>query len=310
MSNTAIIRPDQHIYTFGLLCLCILLLPLTAGSTVIVDAEGTEITVEKPYTHIISLYPAHTENLVSLGASQELIGISRSDNFPESIAAKPRFSYHDNVEKFLAATPDLILIRPMISRSQPELIAKLRQAGITIVSLQPTSVDEMFVYWRHLASLTGRETACEKMIERFMSELEQSRQLIPKDPALRPNVYFEAIHAKMKTFSPSAIAMFVLDQAGGKNIADDAKARNNSNIAPYGKERLLSRGEKIDVFISQVGRMNRVAIKDIFEEPGFQLIRAVREKRVFLVEEELVSRPTMRLLFGVEKIRSFLYPKA
>lgn len=282
---------------------------LHASPGTIVDAEGFATTFSKPFNRIISLYPAHTENLAYLGCKSQLAGIGRSDNYPDTILDTPRYSYRDNAEKFLAARPDLILIRPMISRSQPELIEKLRSAGITIISLQPTSVAEMFDYWRNLGRLTGHEAKAEEMIASFNTSISELQESLPADPELRPRVYFESIHAKMKTFAPSAISIFALEAAGGRNVAVDAEARNNSNIAPYGKERILARAGSIDVFLSQIGRMNRVTSAEIYTEPGFQLIKAVENKQVFLIEEELVSRPTMRLLTGIHKIRSLLYPE-
>ena len=275
------------------------------------DAEGVEVQVIKPFARIISLYPAHTENLISLGAKESLIGVSTSDNEEQpELQGKPKFSYHDNTEKFLAAAPDLIIIRPMISRSQPELIAQLRQAGITVVSLQPTRIEEMFTYWQQLAQLTGREQQGKNMVEQFKKHVTLFGQVIQADVERRPKVYFESIHDKMKTFSPDAIAMFALEAAGGVNVAGDAVGRNNSNIAPYGKERLLSHGDEIDVFVSQVGRMNPISLQDIFSEPGFQLIKAVRENKVFLIDEETVSRPTLRLLQGIAALQAFLYPQS
>ena len=50
---------------------------------------------------------------------------------------------------------------------------------------------------------------------------------------------------------------------------------------------------------------------DIIQDNQFQLdpvIRAVREGRVLLVDEALVSRPTMQLLEGIETLRRLLYP--
>lgn len=274
----------------------------------ITDDDGFKVTFDKPFSRIISLYPAHTENLFYLGAESQLIGVGKNDNYPASISELDRYSYHDNTEKFLAAAPDLILIRPMISRSQPELMKKLRTSGITIVSLQPTSIDQMFDYWRKLGLLTGKEDESETMVEQFKRSESEIRSTLPGDPGSRPRVYFESIHSKMKTFAPSAIAIFALEAAGGWNIAQDAVGRNNSNIAPYGKERLLSHAGDIDIFLSQVGRMNRVEVQDINNEPGFSLIKAVQEGAVHLIEEELVSRPTMRLLIGIRKIQRLLHP--
>jgi iron complex transport system substrate-binding protein len=284
------------------------MLPASLYAVTFTDDESREVSFDKPFTRIISLYPAHTENLASMGCESELIGIGDSDSYPETIAGKARFSYRDGTEKFLAARPDLILIRPMISRSQPELIDRLRAMGIAIVSLQPTDIDQMFSYWSKLGQLCGKTDQAGRMEQEFSATLAELRGNIPTDPALRPQVYFESIHSKMKTFDPAAISMFALAAGGGRNVATDASGRNDSNIAPYGKERILARAEAIDIFLSQVGRMNRVTTDDIYQEPGFQLIKAVRTKSVYLVEEELVSRPTMRLLAGIRKIQSLLYP--
>lgn len=300
-------KTRPHLILVFLLTLVLGISPV--HGTTVHDDEGQTITFDHPFSRIISLYPAHTENLVSLGCQSSLIGIGENDDYPAAISAIPRFSYRDNTEKFLAAAPDLLLIRPMISRSQPELIAQLRGAGITVVSLQPTSASQMFSYWQTLGELCGRPDQAQSLESRFTSRLKELTATLP-DHDDRPGVYFEAIHSKMKTFAPTAISIYALENGGGRNIAQDAEARNASNIAPYGKERLLSRAEEIDVFLSQVGRMNPVTRDDIYQEPGFGLIKAIRSQRVCLIDEEIVSRPTMRLQQGIEEIHACLYPSS
>ncbi len=261
------------------------------------------------FKRIISLYPAHTENLAAMGAADELIGISPSDTYPPEILTKRRFSHHDNAEKFIAAQPDLVLIRPMVARAAPQLIEQLRGAGITVISLQPRSIEEMLSYWKTLGRLSGKDSKANEMTEEFNRELEKiqenTREIAFED---RPLVYFESIHSKMKTFSPTSIAIFVLEHAGGRNIATDAKSRKNSNIASYGKEQILSHANDIDIFLAQQGRMNRVTVEIIEQEPGFQAIRAIREGKIFLVDEQLVSRPTERIIKGIKLVNKILYP--
>lgn len=279
-----------------------------ASAATLVDQDGNKVTYGAPFKRIISLYPAHTENLLALGLGQELIGIASGDEAP-AILGRPRFSANDNPEKFIAARPDLILIRPMISQAHPQLVSQLRKTGIVIVSLQPTTVEEMFSYWQTLGDLTGRGPAAAAMIctfEQDLTLLQQKRDAIPVDK--RPRVYFESIHARMKTFAPSSIALFVLENGGGVNVAADATARNSTNIAAYGKERILSRAAEIDIYLAQQGKMNRVTREMIENETGFQAIKAVREGKIFLIDEELVSRPTMRLLQGISQVRAILYP--
>lgn len=265
--------------------------------------------VEHSYSRIISLYSAHTENLVSLGAEKQLIGISVSDTFPKHILGKQRFSYREDPERYIAVQPDLVLIRPMIERFYPQLLAKLRQAGIKVVSLQPNSVEEIYDYWRQLGELCGRQQQAEKMIEGFVAGLEKTSINIQQIPLeRRPKVYFESIHNKMKTFASRSIAIFVLEQAGGINVAQDAQQVRTTNIAAYSKERILAKAEEIDVYLAQRGRMNPVTKDVIFAEPGFQAIKAVRNGEVHLIDEELVSRPTLRILEGIKKLSQIFFP--
>ncbi|WP_457575463.1 ABC transporter substrate-binding protein [Desulfomarina sp.] len=272
------------------------------------DNAGRKIHISKPFKRIISLYSAHTENLCFLGAADKLIGISRTDNYPAEILGRKKFSYREDPEKFIAMRPDLVLVRPMIERSHPQFIKKLGQAGITVISLQPSSVSEIFAYWKNLGLLVGREKEAIEMISAFKQGLKKIQTRLNSIPqSTRPRVYFESIHKKMKTFSPTSTAMYVLGQAGGINIATDAVQVRKTNIADYGKERILSHASEIDIFLAQHGRMNPVTLDMILTEPGFQAIKAVQNKKVFLVEEPLVSRPTFRLLEGIKQLNHLFF---
>ncbi len=286
-----------------------LLFPLTGGAKAlgIKDSRGRHIVITTPFKRIISLYGAHTENLFSLGLGHEVIGVSINDHYPPEVENKPRFSYHDDPEKFLAASPDLVLVRPMIDLGYPDFIAQLENFGITVVSLQPASVDEMFNYWKKLGRLTGREHRANAMVTDFKSKV---RDIQEKISGIHPKkrVYFESIHSRMKTFSKGSMPLFALDMAGGINVADDAKRSRGSNIANYGKERLLSKGHQIDIFLAQRGIMNPVNKDQILSEPGFQSIKAIQTGQVYLIDEAIVSRPVARLYNGITTIGKILYP--
>ena len=276
---------------------------------VIKDAAGGTAPVSHPYKRIISLYGAHTENLFALGLNREIIGVSRHEAYPPEATRKPVFSYHDDAERFLGAHPDLVLIRPMIARGYPQLIRKLRKAGITVVSLQPRSIQEMLDYWKTLGILTGRVKAADGMIHYFKEALNIISQKVSRVPEnKRKRVYFESIHSRMKTFAPSSIALFALKSAGGINVAADATAVRETNIAAYGKERILSHAHEIDVFLAQRGAMNRISKRRIYEEAGFDALKAVQDRQVYIIDEMIVSRPTPRLTIGIYQIGRFLYP--
>ena len=287
----------------AILFCCLLTVP--AFGTPIIDNDGRVIQPDKPFQRIISLYGAHTRNLMDMGAGSQIIAIGRSD---KQLPDLPKRSFRDDPERLLALKPDLVLIRPMHSRAYPQMVEQLEANSVTVVSLQPTSVDEMFRYWQYLGILSGHPEEASQMIGRFGAGLvEISRQVETIPAEERKKVYFESIHKRMKTFAPQSMAIFVLESAGGVNVAQDAVQVRKSNIAAYGKERILSRAKEIDVFLAQEGRMNKVTVEMIRNEPGFQVIKAVQNNLIFLVDEKLVSRPTLGLLEGITQIFKILY---
>lgn len=290
---------------FSACCLVLLLLNASFAAS-IVDSEKRTHTFSQPFQRIISLYPAHTTNLMDLGLDKEIIACGQGDS---QLPGRPSVRFQDDPERLLALKPDLVLIRPMISRGYPNLVRILEQNKVRVVSLQPTEMDELFSYWQDLGTLTGREEQARTMIATFnqrLGAMTTSLNAIPKEK--RKRVYFEAMHEQMKTFAPTSMAMFVLESAGGVNVAMDADRMRETNIAAYGKERILAKAGQIDLYLAQSGRMNPVTVEDIVNEPGFGVIKAIRERQVFLVAEDMVSRPTMGLIDGIAFVKSLLYP--
>ena len=305
-------RQDRTHRSFALvnglvLAILFLLFVGIAQAGTVTDSERRTFVFDRPFTRIVSLYPAHTTNLLSLGLDREIVACGPSDR---ALADRPRVQFQDDPERILALKPDLVLIRPMISRGYPNLVRILERHNVRVVSLQPTEASDLFAYWQALGALTGREEEAQRMIKTFADGLARSSaDLRPIPQERRKRVYFESIHRQMKTFAPGSMALFVLQSAGGINVAVDAAQMRETNIAAYGKERLLARADEIDVYLAQRGRMNPVRVDDILAEPGFEVIRAVREGQVFLVDEELVSRPTLDLLEGIVQVRTLLYPE-
>lgn len=296
----------MRISTLFSACCLVLLLLNTSFAASIVDSEKRTHTFSQPFQRIISLYPAHTTNLMDLGLDKEIIACGQGDS---QLPGRPSVRFQDDPERLLALKPDLVLIRPMISRGYPNLVRILEQNKVRVVSLQPTEMDELFSYWQDLGTLTGREEQARAMIASFnqrLGAMTASLNTIPKEK--RKRVYFEAMHEQMKTFAPTSMAMFVLESAGGVNVAMDADRMRETNIAAYGKERILAKAGQIDLYLAQSGRMNPVTVEDIVNEPGFGVIKAIRERQVFLVAEDMVSRPTMGLIDGIAFVKSLLYP--
>lgn len=289
----------------------VLFLTVIMMAQTITDDEGRIVEFDKPFTRIITLYGAHTENIFHLGAGDSLIGVSTSEAFPPQVHTLPAYSYKDDAEKFITANPDLILIRPFITRKYGGLVEKLENMGITVVSMQPESVDALASYINRLGALTGKEEQASEMMESFEIKIEAIKEKVATIPEeKRKSVYFETIHKSFKTPTPDSIAWFVVNTAGGENIAHDAKAtRKGSTVAEFPKEKLLERGSTLDLYIAQKGAMNKITMETIVNEPGYGAIKAINEGEVYIVDEKIMSRPTWRILTGIEELARLFYPE-
>lgn len=309
--NRLILKPHKlqkiWVLILGVLAVLLCLTRVCIAETV-EDHRGRTFSFDKPYKRIISLYGAHTENLFYLGAADQIIGVSINDAYPEEVSGKQRFSYHDDPEKFLSTRPDLVLIRPMIENGYPQFVNQLRSYGIVVMSFQPSTIDKVFDYWITLGKLTGKNANAQDLVSNFKAGIQEIKDKTHEVPN-KKKVYFQSIHRRMKTFTPGAMPIFALETAGGINVAKDAKASRNTNVAIYGKEQILAKAPEIDVFLAQKGIMNPIQAQDILNEPGFHIIKAVKENQIFLIDENIVSRPVPRLYQGILTIGKILYPE-
>jgi iron complex transport system substrate-binding protein len=280
----------------------------TAGGVIsVTDDEGNTISFDKPFTRIIPLYSAHTENLFALGAEMSVIGGHSTCDYPPAAKDLPVFEYSGDPEYMIAAGPDLVLIRPFIRRHNPAYIEALEKAGIPVVSLYPQTFAGFDWYIQRLALLSGADA--EQKLNEFHAELQNI-----KDAASliqnRLTVFFETTERETRTASPESLPALAIEISGGVNIALDTKPVNPfSSIAPYGAEKLLSHAENIDAYIVQTGAMNPAnSIDALSKRAGFSAIKAIRGGNVLFIDEKIVSSPVFRYLQGVKTIAHFLYP--
>lgn len=264
-----------------------------------VDARGKEIVLERPAERIISLYSAHTENLFAWGAGERLIGGSNSEVYPEEALLLPVYHYREDPEKVIAAMPDLVLVRPMIERVVPEYIEALERAGLTVASLYPDTAEEFEGYIRTLALITGTQERAEELIADRNARIEAIAQSVEGIAAVR--VFVETTADPLRTLTDTALAAVNVRLAGGELVTDDAPENPGSSMVEYPIEKLLEKGEMIEVYVAQLGGMNkRVTEADIYTRAGYMAIRAVRDGHVLVIDEKLIASPTFRQLEGIE----------
>ncbi|MDR2198896.1 MAG: ABC transporter substrate-binding protein [Deltaproteobacteria bacterium] len=266
---------------------------------------------ERPL-RIISLYAAHTEIVLRLGSRDALVGISHQETYdgPETEGWKrpPAFSAQDDIEKYLAARPDIILVRPQHLSSAPGLFQSLENFGVKIWARQIIHAEDLYGYWLELGKICGKDPEAWKMVDDFKAKL-APHEARTASRSQKPGVFFESIYKEVKTFTPDSIPIWVLTVSGGRNVAADASpTRPGLIVAAYGPERLLDKAAEIDVLLSQEGPMNRVPLEVVTARDIYKVLPAVKNGRVYKVPEVLVSRPTPSILEGVELMERLLYP--
>ncbi|MCI5131929.1 MAG: hypothetical protein D3904_10470, partial [Candidatus Electrothrix sp. EH2] len=91
----------KHI-VLAVLLSCLLTVPALGDP--IIDKDGKVIQPNQPFQRIISLYAAHTRNLIDMGAETQILAVGRSDKQMPSL---PQLSFRDDPERLLALKPDL-----------------------------------------------------------------------------------------------------------------------------------------------------------------------------------------------------------
>lgn len=273
------------------------------------DDSDVRIKMKSYGKRIISLAPAHTENLFSLNLDYEIIGVSKEDNYPLRVLDKKAYDYIEEPEKIITAVPDLVLITPSIEKENPDFVKTLRRTGTNVVSLYPVSYGDFSDYIEKLGMLTGKKNTSKIFLENFYKQIEEINEMT-KNIENRVNVFFESEEIGYKTIIPDSFASNAIELAGGVNIAKTAdKIDEKSYTAEFGIEKLKKEGEQIDVYLSQIGGTNSGGnIHSIVIRPGFEEIKAVRNDRVYNINERLISQPTLRYIKGVKELYRIFYP--
>ncbi|MHB8051144.1 MAG: ABC transporter substrate-binding protein, partial [Coriobacteriia bacterium] len=90
----------------------------------------------------------------------------------------------------------------------------------------------------------------------------------------------------------------LIEHAGGENVVTEA------GYVAYSVEQLVQADPA--VYLATKGSMSDPS--DIAGRPGFNSLTAVKGERVYLLDDNLVSRPGPRVAAGIEQIARALHP--
>ena len=271
-----------------------LLLPWGADlrAAQIQDDLGQTVSLTAPPRRIVSLYGGLTETLIALGLKDQIIGHILGDHTVKDI---PDVGTHlqPNVEMILALKPDLV-VQGGVPKGMPAL-KKLEAEGVPVAMFAPHDFAGLFSTIERLGTLTGKSEAAATLNHDLQARLETVAQHLK---GLKPvRVFFEVRYQNLLAAGRGSMVNDIITRAGGVNVVDSPQ-----HLILFGLEALLQ--AQPEAYVIQQGPMNK-SPGDIYSRPYFQELRAVKAKRVLLVDESLFSRPGPRSAQAVNNWRGF-----
>jgi len=146
----------------------IVVLSLVAGSTLGCSSGG--VASAGPGLRVVSLHDVMTELLVAMDAADRLVGVDEPvDVSAEVTAALTRVPRVGDLESILAVRPALVIGLHITAAKDPELVARLRQAGIEVYLADPRTLDDVLSMIRAVGARIGAAAAGDQLASRLQS---------------------------------------------------------------------------------------------------------------------------------------------
>jgi ABC-type Fe3+-hydroxamate transport system substrate-binding protein len=172
---------------------------------------------------IVSLHDVTTELVVALGATDRLVGVEDPvDVSSDTTAALARVPRVGDLETILAARPTLVVGLHIVAARDPELVARLREAGVDTYFADPTTLDDVYAMIRAVGVRIGSGTAGDQLARRMTSEAAEVAP--PATTVRRTRVFVYDCCDPPFTAGGKTVLGDLIARAGGENVFGDVAA--------------------------------------------------------------------------------------
>ncbi len=275
----------------------------SAWPITVTDDLGRRVTIETGPQRIVSLLPSNTEILFAVGAGEQVVGVTSYCNYPPEATDRQQIGgitiQSISIEAVVALEPDLVLA----SGSQRQLIPVLAAAGLTVVALEPATLEDIYANLQLVGQITGHPAQAEVIIADMRRRVEAVQANIAAVPASeRPTIFYEVWDEPLMTAGPHTFIGQMIDLAGGQNIFADVE-EDWPQVSP---EIIVQANPA--VILGPTSHAEALAAEQIKNRPGWADIAAVQNNRIYLLDQDMVSRPGPRLIIVLEEMARALYP--
>jgi len=270
----------------------------------LVDGLDRQVTISTVPQRIVSLAPSNTEILFALGLGDKVVGVTEYCNYPDAAKDKPKiggFSTVD-IEKVVSLKPDLVLATKIHAKT---VIPALENLGITVVALNPETLDDVL---RSIA-LVGKITGQDQRASELVTELDgRIKHITDKTQNMsdeeRPRVFYVTWHDPLMTAGQGTLSNNVITEAGGQNIASDITGDKTIDL-----ETVINRDPQIIIVSVGMGTGEDIPWQYVMSESRLNNVRALIDSRVYKIDGDLIHRPGPRIVDALEKMALFIHPE-
>ena len=268
--------------------------PEAAFPVTITDDAGREVTIATRPERIVSLAPANTEIVAELGALDRLVGVTTYCDYPAEVADIEKVGdfVGPNLEAIAALDPDVVLLTTGV---QADVVTQLEALGASVIAIDPTSLDEVYAAIEMVGAVIGETEEAADTVASMQLQIDDIGESVEGAPV---TCFLEIAQDPLFTAGPGTLLNDLIEHAGGENVVTEA------GYVAYSVEQLVQADPT--VYLATKGSMSDPS--DITGRPGFDSLTAVTSERVYLLDDNLVSRPGPRVAEGILQIARALHP--
>lgn len=265
------------------------------------DVLGRTAVLKKAPKRIISIAPATTEILYALGLGSKIVAVSSYCDYPADTAKKEKVgAFNDpNIEKIISLQPDIVFGAAGVS---VPALKQLDDLGIPSYVSDARTISGTMDTILDIARVTDTLAEGKELVASMKKRVEKITSKTSKLPASKkPKVFYEQWNNPLMTAGPRTFIDDMIVMAGGINIAGDSKVE----WPAYSLEVLVQKNPDIILHASAY-----YPVSEIKSRKGWNVIKAVKTGNiVHLPDENVVSRPSYRIVEGLEDIAKAIHPE-
>ncbi|MCF8111322.1 MAG: cobalamin-binding protein [Desulfobacteraceae bacterium] len=284
-------------------CILFLSLLLTAGpiwAEEVKDHAGRLVNVPDSPGRVVSLAPSITEMVFAVGCGGLLVGVTQFSNYPQEAQKIPSVGSYVSldIEKIVSLNPDLCIA---VKDGNPiGVVRRLEELGIPVYALDPRDLASVMNTIKEIGSLLGAEDKAKRVVEDMEERLAEVDKKL-SDISRRPGVFFQIGINPIISAGSDTFIHELITRAGGKNLSGEYKG-----YPKFSTEEVLALAPEI-IIVTSMNRQN--AFRRVVKEwKQWKNLPAAANDRIYLVNSDLVDRPSPRLVKGLEELAGLIHP--